>query len=131
MSVISIGAVVGMGLGMVLGGWIHDVWGWRTAFIAAGVPGILLALIYRLTVREPERGGSEGREAVEISAFWPSLRALFGTRIYLLILGANGFSLFASMGRNLWEPAFLVRTWVIGFRMRCGGHGVRTEGGGH
>ena len=111
MSVISIGAVVGMGLGMVLGGWIHDLWGWRAAFIAAGVPGILLALIYRLTVREPIRGGSEGREEVETSAFWPSLRALFGTRTYLFILGANAFSLFASMGRNLWEPAFLVRTY--------------------
>ena len=113
MSVISIGAVVGMGLGMVVGGWIHDQWGWRAAFIAAGVPGILLAIVYRLTVKEPTRGGSEGRQGVEATAFWPSLKALLLTRTYLFILGANAFSLFASMGRNLWEPAFLVRTYEM------------------
>jgi MFS family permease len=114
LSVISIGAVVGMGLGMVAGGWINEHWGWRAAFIAAGVPGLLIALIYRLTIREPARGGSEGREAASTGDFLPNLRSLLGTRTYLFILAANGLSLFAAMGRNLWEPSFLVRTYEMG-----------------
>lgn len=114
MSVISIGAVVGMGMGMVLGGWIYEQYGWRTAFIAAGAPGILLAIVYRLTIKEPERGGSEGRRAPVDGAFLPNLKLLLGTRTYVCILAANGFSLFASMGRNLWEPTFLVRTYEMG-----------------
>lgn len=114
MSVISMGAVIGMGLGMVVGGWINESYGWRAAFLAAGVPGILLALAFRATVREPVRGGSEGRRAAEAGAFLPSLRALFATRTYLFILAANAFTLFASMGRNLWEPQFLVRSYEMG-----------------
>lgn len=114
MSVISIGAVVGMGLGMVAGGFLHEQYGWRTAFIAAGVPGILLAIIYRLTIREPVRGGSEGRGTVSSGDFRSNLKSLFSTRTYLFILSANAFTLFASMGRNLWEPTFLVRTYEMG-----------------
>lgn len=114
MSVISIGAVIGMGLGMMLGGWVHEQFGWRGAFIAAGLPGVVLALLYRLTVKEPERGVSEGRSAPVDGAFLPNLKTLLGMRTYLAILVANGFSLFASMGRNLWEPTFLVRTYEMG-----------------
>lgn len=113
-SVISIGAVTGMGLGMMLGGYISEVWGWRGAFIAAGVPGMLLALVYHLTIREPERGGSEGRTAAGGTEFWATLKLLLSQRTYLVILAANGFALFASMGRNLWEPSFLVRTYEMG-----------------
>ncbi|MEZ4332822.1 MAG: MFS transporter [Myxococcota bacterium] len=112
-SVVSIGAVLGMGIGMVLGGWISERWGWRTAFLSAGLPGVLLSILYRLTIREPKRGGSEGRQAGSI-AFWPTFRALLRTRTYQFILAANGFALFASMGRNLWEPEFLIRTYRMG-----------------
>ncbi len=114
MSVISNGAVVGMGLGMVFGGMIHEAFGWRMAFVAVGAPGLLLAVLYRLTVKEPPRGSSEGRRSIEAGAFLTSLRALFATRAYLFILAANGFSLFASMGRNMWEPSFLIRTYEMG-----------------
>ncbi len=113
-SVISIGAVTGMGLGMVLGGWVSEEYGWRGAFIAAGVPGIALAILFRLTIREPKRGLSEGRQAAGGTDFWPSLRMLLSQRTYLVILVANGFALFAAMGRNLWEPSFLVRTYGMG-----------------
>lgn len=114
MSVISMGAVIGMGLGMVAGGWIEENFGWRTAFLAAGLPGVALAILFRSTIREPERGGSEGRTTTEAGAFLPNLKALFATRTYLFILSANAFTLFASMGRNLWEPQFLIRTYEMG-----------------
>jgi len=114
MSVISIGAVVGMGIGMVAGGWINERFGWRGAFIAAGLPGIVLAIVYRLTIREPTRGGVEGRSSSSVTSFTDSLKVLLSTRTYLYILAANAFSLFAAMGRNLWEPSFLVRTYEMG-----------------
>jgi MFS family permease len=113
-SVVSIGAVLGMGIGMVVGGWVSERWGWRNAFLAAGLPGVLLAILYRFTIVEPKRGGSEGRKVVEAPALWPGLKLLLATRTYQFILAANAFSLFASMGRNLWEPAFLMRTYDMG-----------------
>ena len=114
LSVVSNGAVIGLGLGMVIGGIVEEAYGWRAALIAVGSPGILLALVYRLTIREPERGGSEGRRASAALGFADSVRGLIETRTYLYILAANGFSLFASMGRNMWEPAFLGRTYEMG-----------------
>ena len=42
LSVISIGAVIGMGAGMIMGGWVEERYGWRMAFLAAGLPGMLL-----------------------------------------------------------------------------------------
>lgn len=111
MSAISIGAVTGMGIGMILGGWIEESWGWRTAFLAAGIPGVVLAVVFRLTIREPIRGAIEGRDADASPAFGPSLRLLLGSWTYRFILLANALSLFATMGRNLWEPSFLVRSY--------------------
>ena len=114
MSVISMGAVIGMGFGMMAGGWIAENVSWRAAFIAAGVPGILLAVLFRTTIQEPPRGGSEGRSSLEAGDFLPDLKVLFATRTYLYILSANAFTLFASMGRNMWEPVFLIRSYEMG-----------------
>jgi MFS family permease len=115
LSVISIGAVVGMGAGMILGGWVEERYGWRMAFVAAGLPGILLALIVRLSVREAPRGGSEGStRSLERPSVMDALRYLLSLRTYRFILLANAFSLFASMGRNLWEPTFIIRTYDMG-----------------
>jgi len=114
MSVISIGAVTGMGVGMVFGGWVEESHGWRAAFLAAGLPGIALAILFRLTVREPVRGAIEGRTTAENPDFASSLRFLLGSRTYRFILLANAFALFAAMGRNLWEPSFLIRSYGLG-----------------
>src|SRR5712691_1404252 len=46
---------VGAALGYIMGGEISSNWGWRYAFIWAGVPGLLLALVL-LPFREPQRG---------------------------------------------------------------------------
>jgi len=53
------GVPVGVGLGYWLGGWINDAFGWRAAFFVVGLPGVLMALLVRLTVQEPRRGPSE------------------------------------------------------------------------
>ena len=112
-SVISMGAVVGMGLGMVMGSAVEAHLGWRAAFLAAGIPGLLLAAVFRATVREPRRGASEGRQAPQSAPFGELLRHLLSTRTFLFILLASSFSLFAAMGRNLWEPSFLVRSYEM------------------
>ena len=73
-SIYSSGIYIGGGIGIFLGGWIADSWnniypiseqapfqfaGWQIAFISVGLPGLLIALLV-LTIKEPERGHSEG-----------------------------------------------------------------------
>lgn len=56
MSVYSLGVPVGTLLGALGGAWVAELYGWRMAFIAVGAPGLLLALIAKLTIKEPVRG---------------------------------------------------------------------------
>lgn len=114
LSVIPIGSVVGMGAGMIVGGWVNEAYGWRWAFIVAGVPGIALALLVRFTIANPPRGASEVGRTVDANSVLDSVRYLLGLRTYRMVLLANAFALFASMGRNLWEPTFLMRTYELG-----------------
>ncbi len=68
----SSGVYIGGGIGIMLGGWIVDSWtaaypvdppfglrGWQAAFLAVGLPGLLMAAWVR-SLREPVRGISEG-----------------------------------------------------------------------
>jgi len=51
---------IGTSIGAAMGGWGNQNLGWRNTFIAIGTPGIVLAVIVFLTVKEPPRGMSDG-----------------------------------------------------------------------
>jgi MFS family permease len=55
---------IGAAVGNYGSGWFNEWYGWRTAFVLLGLPGLLIALLIWLTVREPPRGYSDGRVAV-------------------------------------------------------------------
>ena len=72
LAIYSAGLYVGGGISLFLGAWIKSRWdaaypvdapfglhGWQAAFLAVGIPGILLA-IWVATLREPMRGGVDG-----------------------------------------------------------------------
>jgi MFS family permease len=96
-------------------GWIAGHHGWRAMFIAAGIPGLALALLFRLTVREPRRGAmEEGAPATRSDRFWPALQFLLGARSYLyLVVGATfmGANAYAA---GVWSPTFLQRVHGMG-----------------
>ena len=116
LSFISVGAVLGLAVGMAGGGWVNELWGWRAAFLIAGAPGLLVAVLFRLTVREPARGQSEGRAAEE-----GERRSLLEDGRYLLslpamrwLLVAHAFALLYTSGKGAWEPSFIIRTYDMG-----------------
>src|SRR5579871_2171733 len=57
LAVYAFGIPIGIALGMYAGGYIATVVGWRAAFWSVGVAGLVIAPLFRLTVREPVRGG--------------------------------------------------------------------------
>src|SRR5262245_48906725 len=59
LAIYSSGIYLGSGIGILLGGLIAERWSWQAAFLAAGLPGLLLA-VWVATLREPERGASDG-----------------------------------------------------------------------
>jgi predicted MFS family arabinose efflux permease len=105
LSVISIGSIAGLAIGQIAGGWLGEWYGWRSVFLIVGLPGIAVALLMRLSVREPERSQRE------TASFATSLRTMLGQPSFRWLLVAGTFALLASMGRNLWEPTFLRRIY--------------------
>lgn len=123
LAVLQVGALCGMGLGMVFGGWVNEVWGWRAAFVAVGVPGIVLAVLVLLTLREPQRGASDGlaaRDAGE-GAAEPVRENAVAAALHLLRTPAYAWMLagvcaagVVGIGRNAWEPTFLREVYGMG-----------------
>jgi predicted MFS family arabinose efflux permease len=74
-ALIMLGSPVGALTGAVIGGWIAQHYGWRATFVAFGVPGVLLAVVVALALREPPRGLADGR--VKTAADQSTLKALF------------------------------------------------------
>jgi MFS family permease len=110
LSIYASGIYVGVGLGYWLGGWINDIYGWRTAFLVVGLPGVFMALLVRFTIREPERGMSERlvstTQIYTLKDAWRFFSSLpTGRRLAL----ASGFHAFVSYGLAAWIPAFFVR----------------------
>lgn len=74
MAVYSLGVPMGILLGATLGGFIAERFGWRAAFFFAGVPGLLLAVAVKLTIREPQRGASDAKQVLSASEITPGIR---------------------------------------------------------
>jgi len=100
---------VGAALGNVLGGQIATHYSWRDAFIWAGAPGLLLALVL-LPFQEPQRGQAE-ETPIEGRAK-PTLKdvlKLFVIPKYLLVVLGYTAVTFAMGAFGNWGPSFFVR----------------------
>ncbi|MEM9174762.1 MAG: MFS transporter [Myxococcota bacterium] len=114
-SIYNFGIPVGVMVGYVTGGWIREFFDWRVAFLVAAVPGLILAIVLRLTVREPPRGMSEsGPVDSDPVPFSEVVRTLFRLRTFVFLSVGSGFAAFASYGFGSWVPAFLERTHGMG-----------------
>ncbi|MCH2170447.1 MFS transporter [Myxococcota bacterium] len=116
LSIMSIGGVLGLAVGMAGGGWINELWGWRTAFVAAGLPGLALALLFRMTVREPERGAQEKRDISREKSgnWWEDSRYLLSLPSMRWLILAHALALFYTMAKGAWEPTFIRRVYDMG-----------------
>ena len=100
---------VGAALGNIIGGIIAAHWGWRHAFIWAGAPGLLLALVM-LPFAEPKRGQTErNNAAAEKKATVRDIMNLIRLPDYMLVvLGYTAYT-FALGAFGMWGPTFLSR----------------------
>ncbi len=110
LTVYALGACLGAWLGTSVAGAAAERGGWRAAFLVLGAPGLVLALIVWLTVREPERGALDTRARAGRSGFADTLRFIRTQRSALhLLIGAAVATLW-SWGLMWWTPAFLERS---------------------
>ena len=125
------GIYLGILLGFALAGKIADLYGWRIAFYSLGAPGILLALILKMTLREPKRGqmdvasgDTSDRTIVEV------IRFLLGQKSFLYTCLGAGFMTYALYSSTNFCPSYLVRYHKLDIVTIGYGLGLATGIGG-
>jgi MFS family permease len=132
MAVYGLGVPLGIMFGAAAGGWIAQHLGWRVAFVVVGVPGVILALVFKLLVKEPPRGHADRElkiaagQPVEAASPPPAFsiahelreigavaKALFGKWPVLhMCIGVTLVS-FAAYGANQFTPQYFVAAFGL------------------
>lgn len=113
LSVFALGAPIGAWLGADLAGAVAQAHGWRAAFFALGVPGVVLGLLVFLTIREPRRGQLDAMAAERRASFSESLAFLWRQRAAFHVIMGSGVCSLWGWGLVWWTPTFLLRTYGL------------------
>ncbi len=105
----AMGAMAGTTLGLMVGGYVAQRFGWRTAMRVAGAPGLVLAVLFALLVKEPTRGASGGSLAPTLEPL--SFRVLVHNPPYLMIVGSGMAAMCVMFACLQWFPAYLIRSY--------------------
>ncbi len=104
------GAPLGGLLGMAFGGLVADAFGWRTAFLLAGVPGVLFAILTFLTLKEPRRDRARiVRKPAANETLGAMLKLVSAKRSYWLLGAAITCNVFISYGHAPFIASFYLR----------------------
>lgn len=114
-AIYSMGIYGGVFVGYLVGAQVAEEYGWRMAFYVVGLPGIVLALIVKLTLREPPRGFAEG---VVTAATPPPVREVLSKLLtkstFWHLSLATALHAFVGYGVNGFHPSFLIRSHGLG-----------------
>jgi MFS family permease len=107
----SLGVPFGTMLGSSLGGVLADLYGWRTAFFVAGAPGLILAAVVAVTVREPRARPAPGAPGLDkaLAEVMDVFRELTHKPTFWLVAVSAGFLAFVGYGHLFFLQAFFLR----------------------
>ncbi len=128
-------------VGFLMGGYLNQHFGWRTAFFVLGIPGILFSLLFYATVKEPRRGATDANAlpAGLTHSLSTVLRLLYSKKTFVYLALATGLHVFCIYGLLNWAPSFLgrlhkMKTSEIGLALGLIGGiggGIGTFAGGY
>lgn len=115
LSIFSLGTALGAVAGLMMGGYVGEHYGWRMAFLVAGLPGIALAILVYLTLKEPIRGAMESanQNDQEAEGFKTTVASLLKNKIYLGAVVGHVLAVFVGYAVNAWFPQLLLRTFDV------------------
>lgn len=130
LAVYAMGIPIGIAFAFLAGGWITEKFSWRVAFMVVGLPGIIMAILLRLTVKEPKRGAfddgndndafSEASNASktgervsfksEFATVWRATKHLLAIPTYrAVVIGTTAIS-FSTYANGTWIVDFYSRS---------------------
>ena len=122
LGIYSLGIPLGSLFGILLGGWLVATLGWRWTFVVVGLPGILLGLLVKFTLKEPKRGAAESIDAADTAqdpkpkvSLLETFQTIWGIKSFRFLIYGSALVSFAIFGFNLWMVDFLVRTHELSY----------------
>jgi predicted MFS family arabinose efflux permease len=111
----TLGVPFGAFFGAILGGVLAQGLGWRAAFLALGLPGVLLAILFKLTVREPVRGGLDPAALAgeETPSFGEVVRHVLKKRAFIHLTVGAALTSFAGYAVVQFAIPFLLRGYGV------------------
>ena len=107
----SMGVSVGILFGFLAGGWLNEFFGWRVAFLVVGAPGILLAVVVRMSIPEPIRGLTEKRQVSNQAVpLGQVVSVLWSRRSFRHLAMGAGLNAFAGYSISNWTASFMIRS---------------------
>ena len=139
LGIYSLGIPVGILFGFIAGGYLAETVGWRQAFFIVGMPGLVLALLVRLSMREPPRGMAEGRaDTSDQPSIVETIQVLMAKRSFRHLAFGAALTAFVGYGVVTWMPSYLIRShglsigdagWYLGLILGIpGGIGIALGG---
>jgi predicted MFS family arabinose efflux permease len=128
LSIYTVGISLGYLLAAVAGGYVAQHWGWRAACAMVGLPGVAIAILIKVFIREPMRGASEFTPGARMRQSLPpftirgelrELRAvgkslLFDRPVLHMVLGVT-IGGFAAYGFYAFVPPYFSRTFGLDY----------------
>ena len=107
----SMGTPLGGLLGLVMGGLVADAYGWRAAFLVAGLPGIFFALLTWFTLKEPRKllGIQSEKIMATQASFSETMKLLLTKKTFWLIAVAAAIKAFIGYGHGPFTASFFMR----------------------
>jgi MFS family permease len=111
LGILATGAPAGILLSMYGGAVVATHYGWRATFLALGIPGVLLAILIWLTVREPQRGLWDApRQGIESNLGMLQVMSLLWRNPALRMVAlASGVTAISGFATAAWMPSFFIR----------------------
>lgn len=113
MTIFALGGSLGAWLGSSFAGTISAEQGWRAAFLVLGIPGIILALIILVTIKEPKRGQLDTVSNEQTPTLAETLNFLWSQKAVRHTFAASGLSAFWGWGLMWFTPLFMQRTYGL------------------
>ncbi len=117
LSIYALGIPIGGAIGTLAGGWIGEYFGWRTAFLVVGMPGLLIAAAFYLTIKEPPRGFSEPVGVLvkkDTVPLMDTMKFMWSLRSFRHLSFAGALHAFVGYGVALFLPSFFIRVHGMG-----------------
>lgn len=112
MAFYGLGIPIGGLIGMVVGGVLNDLYGWRNAFLAVAVPGILFAFVLPFLLRDPGRTHPPGAASAP-QPFWSVVADILTNKSFILVLLGASFTAFLSYGKGVWVVILFQRDFGL------------------